>query len=239
MTRRTLYLARHGEADALGALTDRGREQCRLLGRRLAPLPIDVVWHSPLPRAADSAREIARCLPRVLVDEAPELIDHIPCVPAAAEMPSSWEPFFDGFGEEEDAVGRRIARSLTDRFARPHPDGARETHEVLITHAYPVAWMVRDALGAPPRSWMSLSGITNTALTVIEYTDDLPLVRCVDDRSHLPGPSAPADAMPSTPTDGTPTAPADGTPDGTTSAPTDGTPSAPAGERRAPEDGPR
>lgn len=202
MTRRTLYLARHGEADALGALTGRGREQCRLLGRRLAPLPIDAVWHSPLPRAADSAREIARCLPRVLVDEAPELIDHIPCIPAAEEMPSSWEPFFDGFGEDEDAAGRRIARSLTDRFARPNPAGARETHEVLITHAYPVAWMVRDALGAPPRSWMSLSGVTNTALTVIEYSDDLPLVRCVDDRSHLTASAASAEGTPDASTEG-------------------------------------
>lgn len=59
MTRRTLYLARHGEADALGTLTERGREQSRRLGRRLAEFPIDVIWHSPLPRAEASAGLVA------------------------------------------------------------------------------------------------------------------------------------------------------------------------------------
>lgn len=37
---------------------DTGREQARLLGQRLAHLPIDAVWHSPLPRAADSAQQL-------------------------------------------------------------------------------------------------------------------------------------------------------------------------------------
>lgn len=191
MTRRTLYLARHGEADALGVLTERGREQCRRLGRRLAQSPIDVVWHSPLPRAVDSAAVIARSLPRVLVDEAPELIDHIPHVPDLAGMTPTWAAFFDGFGAEEATAGERIARSLTERFARAHGAEARPTNEVLITHAYSVAWMVRDALAAPPESWRSLAGMANAALTVIEYDDGPPLVHFVGERSHLVDPAVP------------------------------------------------
>lgn len=187
MTRRTLYLARHGEADALGALTTQGREQCRRLGHRLADLPIDVVWHSPLPRAVDSATVIAESLPQVLFDEAPELIDHIPCVPDLRTMTPAWAAFFDGFEAEEAAAGERIAHRLTERFAGPHDPAARPTHEVLITHAYSVAWMVREALGAPPMSWMSLAGIANAALTIIEYDTGPPVVRCVGDRSHLVG----------------------------------------------------
>lgn len=46
---RYVYLARHGEADPFGEITDTGREQAALLGRRLAHLPIGAVWHSPLP----------------------------------------------------------------------------------------------------------------------------------------------------------------------------------------------
>ncbi|MGO1977465.1 histidine phosphatase family protein [Brachybacterium tyrofermentans] len=187
MTRRTLYLARHGEADALGTLTERGREQSRRLGRRLAEFPIDVIWHSPLPRAEASAGLVAESLPRVLVDEAPELIDHIPVVPEMTSLTPTWAAFFDGYGAEEAASGERIARSLTERFTRPNVVGARSTHEVLITHAYPVAWMVREALGAPPESWLSLAGMPNTGLTVLEYDEGPTVVQCVGDLSHLVG----------------------------------------------------
>ena len=58
MATRHLYVARHGSADAFGELKDAGRQQASLLGERLAGLPIDTVWHSPLPRAAASAREL-------------------------------------------------------------------------------------------------------------------------------------------------------------------------------------
>ena len=81
MGTRHLYVARHGEADAFGMLTDTGRRQAALLGERLAHLPVDAVWHSPLPRAVASAHELARHLPGVPVAEAAELVDHVPYVP--------------------------------------------------------------------------------------------------------------------------------------------------------------
>jgi serine/threonine-protein phosphatase PGAM5 len=64
MVTRRLYLARHGAADAFGELTETGLRQAQLLGRRLADTPIDVIWHSPLPRAAASAHAVATHLPR-------------------------------------------------------------------------------------------------------------------------------------------------------------------------------
>ncbi len=48
-------------------------------------------------------------------------------------------------------AGAARAEALVDRFARP---ADTETHEVLVTHAYPVAWLVRHALGAPPKRWL-------------------------------------------------------------------------------------
>lgn len=82
MATRHLYLARQGAAYAFGTLTDAGRQQAQLLGQRLAHIPMDVVWHSPLPRAAASAEQVAEQLPGVPVIEAPELVDHIPYVPS-------------------------------------------------------------------------------------------------------------------------------------------------------------
>ena len=193
MSTRYLYIARHGHADALGSLTDKGREQARLLGRRLAPLPIEAVWHSSLPRAVDSARELNIFLRgNVTVGEAPELIDHVPYVPSWEETPQAWAPFFDGYSEKEAAEGHAIAESLIDRFTTALTQSSAETtqrddvHEVLITHAYPIAWLVRAAMDAPPARWLGLNS-ANAALTVIEIRPKLPpTVIMFNDMGHLP-----------------------------------------------------
>ncbi len=187
---RRLYLARHGAADAFGELTDIGRRQAGLLGERLAGLPVDAVWHSPLPRAVASAHEIARHLPDVPVAEAAELADHVPYVPGAAETPASWAGFFDGYDDTEAASGRRLAEALVARFAKVPDPGTKGTrpdvNEVLVTHAYPIAWLVRHAMDAPPSRWLGLNS-ANTALTVIEYRRGLPpTIVMFNDMSHLP-----------------------------------------------------
>lgn len=188
MSVRTLYLARHGSADALGHLLEPGRDQCVRLGQRLSGVPLDAIWHSPLPRAADSAAIIAERFPTALLDEAVDLIDHVPYVPPADSRSPASAGFFDGFSQEEAAAGHACAQRLVRRFARAPGPGHRSTHELLVTHAYPVAWLIRDALRAPLQSWLSLTRIANAALTVIEYADgEFPTVLCVNDQSHLAG----------------------------------------------------
>ncbi|WP_411080771.1 histidine phosphatase family protein [Streptomyces sp. cmx-18-6] len=187
MATRCLYLVRHGSADPFGRLTDIGYQQAGLVGERLAGLPVDAVWHSMLPRAAASAQEIARHLPGVPVAEAAELIDHVPYLPDADEMPQAWAGFFDGFEEAEAEAGRRTAEALVARFARAPERTGPDVREVLVTHAYPIAWLVRDALGAPPTRWLGLDS-ANTGLTVIEYRAGLsPTLVMFNDMSHLPG----------------------------------------------------
>ncbi|NKE63554.1 histidine phosphatase family protein [Lentzea sp. PSKA42] len=181
MATRHLYVVRHGVADPFGELTEAGQRQVELLGRRLTSLPIDAVWHSPLARAVRSARILGEHLPGVAVREAAELVDHVPHVPE--EIPPAWAGFFDGYDAAEAAAGARIAEALIGRFAMP---ADVETHEVLVTHAYPVAWLVRDALGAPPARWLGLN-CGNTALTVIEHRAGLaPTLVLYNDMGHLP-----------------------------------------------------
>jgi serine/threonine-protein phosphatase PGAM5 len=186
MGTRHLYLARHGAADPFGELTDIGRRQAGLLGQRLARVPVSAVWHSPLPRAAASAHELARHLPNVPVAVAAELVDHVPYVPDPAETPPSWLGFFDGYDAAEAAEGHRLAEALVARFAAaPDPYGI-DAHEVLITHAYPIAWLLRHAIDAPPARWLGLDS-ANTALTVIEHRAGLPpTIVMFNDMSHLP-----------------------------------------------------
>jgi len=188
MTSRHLYIARHGEADPFGTLTDTGRQQATLLGKRLAHLPITAIWHSPLPRATATAHELAGHLRDASVEEAAELTDNIPYVPPVESMPPSWVGFFDGYDDAEASAGQRTAHALTDRFATAsHPAHAGpELHEMLVTHDYPIAWLVRDALEAPPARWLDLS-TANTALTVITYrTVGAPTIMMFNDMSHLP-----------------------------------------------------
>lgn len=184
---RTLYLVRHGEADALGNLTEVGALQSTAAGSRLAGLPVDAVWHSPLPRAAESARALAAQLPGAYLDEAAELVDHVPFVPDRSDIWPAWRGFFDGYDHEEAVTGHAAADALTARFAHPHGAGRQPTHEVLVTHAYPIAWLVRDALAAPHAQWMALSGVANASLTVLEFTDAAPpTVIIFNDQAHLP-----------------------------------------------------
>lgn len=178
MATRHLYVVRHGAADPFGELTEVGQRQAELLGDRLARLPIDAVWHSPLPRAVRSAAIIGTRLKDVPVREAAELIDHVPHVPD--DPLPAWA---DGYDAAEAAAGAKLAAALTARFACP---AETETHEVLVTHAYQVAWLVRHALDAPPARWLGLT-CGNTALTAIEFYDGAPpAVLLYNDMGHLP-----------------------------------------------------
>lgn len=174
-------MVRHGAASPFGELTATGREQAHFLGERLARSPITTVYHSPLPRATDTALILTEHLPHVTLSEADELIDHIPHVPE--HPPPAWAGFFDGFDVEEAAAGAKRAAALTARFARP---AEVETHELLVTHAYQVAWLVREALGAPPDRWLAMS-CGNASLTAIQYRNGTPpSLLLYNDMGHLP-----------------------------------------------------
>lgn len=189
MTTRHLYVARHGNADAFGEITDAGRRQAALLGRRFADVGVDAVWHSPLSRAEASAQEFAAQLsPDTPVAAALELIDHVPYVPTPEETPAAWKPLFDGYDPDLAQRERQTAEALIARFSgAPDPDRhQRDTHEVLITHAYQVGWLVRHALDAPAARWLGLNS-ANTGLTMIDYSPGLPPALIMfNDLSHLP-----------------------------------------------------
>jgi probable phosphoglycerate mutase len=187
---RYLYLVRHGEAlpDESGLSAD-GRHQAELLGRRLRDVPISVVHHGPLPRAAQTARLIAGQLdgPDMRVSDAAG--DYVPYVPAPGELPPEaaghLTGFLSHFGQEDRDQGRALAQEALDRFTGPVA-GERDRHELVVTHNFLVGWLVRDAYGAPPWRWLGINH-ANAALTVIRYAPDrLPAVLACNDMTHLP-----------------------------------------------------
>ncbi|NUO45543.1 MAG: histidine phosphatase family protein [Streptomyces sp.] len=187
---RYLYLVRHGEAlpDESG-LTEAGRRQAALLGRRLRGIPFTAVHHGPLPRAEQTARLIADQLQSVPLHASQVAGDYVPYLPEKDELPPESADFYlrflAGAGEEERAHGPALARQALDLFTGA-VTAEEDRHDLVVTHNFLVAWLVRDALHAPKWRWLGLNH-ANAALTVIRYAPGRPATLLVsNDMRHLP-----------------------------------------------------
>lgn len=179
---RYLYLARHAEAtpDETG-LTPSGREQARLLGERLrdANSTIDAVHHGPLPRAAETARIVAALLG--VEPAATEAAGDY--VPYRDDLPEAYRDFVGQF--DDDDQGAQLAHRAIELFTGPVA-GDTDLHELVVTHAFTVGWLLSHALDAPPWRWLTVDQ-GNAALTVIRYAPGrAPSVLVHNDTRHLP-----------------------------------------------------
>ncbi|MER5202601.1 histidine phosphatase family protein [Streptomyces sp. NPDC002825] len=187
---RYLYLARHGEAsEDESALTDRGRRQAVLLGERLRKAPLAAVHHGPLARAEQTAQLVRDQLDGVPLRMSPPAGDYIPYVPRREELPAQSADamlgFLARFPAREREEGPGLAAEAVARFTGP-VDGDQPRHELVVTHNFLVAWLVREALDAPKARWMGINH-ANAALTVIRYAPDrAPAVLFFNDTGHLP-----------------------------------------------------
>ncbi len=163
-----LYLVRHGEQlDAEhgmpdGPLSPRGRRQAELLAERLGGIPFDNAWHSPLQRATETAAIIAAKMPALKPEPSALLFDCIPSGPAP-ETPKVYDPFFGSVTEAEIEAGSAQMADAAAEFLRSHRE---DRHDLLITHNFVIAWLVREALGAPDWRWLSINQ-ANCGLTVL------------------------------------------------------------------------
>jgi len=183
-----LYLVRHGEQlDAEhgmpdGPLSPRGRRQAELLGERLGGVPFDHAWHSPLQRAAETAAIIASKMPALKPEPSALLFDCIPSGPAP-ETPKVYDPFFGSVTEAEIEAGSAQMADAAAEFLRSHRE---DRHDLLITHNFVIAWLVREALGAPEWRWLSITQ-GNCGLTVLTQKSGRPWSLFVhNDLAHLP-----------------------------------------------------
>ena len=188
MASRFLYLVRHGEATQDGSgLSDTGEEQARRTGERLKNLPVSRIHHSPLPRAAQTARLIAGWLPGVTVTESAVAGDYIPADLDPAGLPPSYGRLVSGYTAPERTAGAALAQAAIEQFAGAPEEGpAGGLHELIVTHSFLIGWFVRHALHAPDWRWLGLNH-QNCALTVILYRPGLPpSLVSFNDAAHLP-----------------------------------------------------
>ncbi|MGY0007990.1 histidine phosphatase family protein, partial [Micromonospora sp. I033] len=156
MPSRLLYLVRHAEQDrpedgADTGLSERGRRQATLLAERLRGTPFAAVHHGPARRTAETAKLVCAALPGVPVHEDDRAGDHLPHDTDPAGLPEAYANFLAGFTERERADGPRRTAEAVARFATAPTEG--DVRELIVTHNFLVAWLVRHALEAPERRW--------------------------------------------------------------------------------------
>lgn len=185
---RYLYLVRHGEQlDAEhglpdGPLSQRGKRQAELIAERLGGVPFTSAHTSPLQRAVETAQTMTSRMPSVVAESSALLMDCIPSGPSP-EMPTVFEPFFGGISEEEIQAGEAQMEDAVAEWLSPVPG---DSHELLITHNFVVAWFVREVFGASSWRWMGINQ-ANCGLTVIRVRSAKPAVLVThNDLGHLP-----------------------------------------------------
>ncbi|GAB4445429.1 MAG: histidine phosphatase family protein [Chloroflexi bacterium OHK40] len=198
-----LIIVRHGESEwnrihryqgQLDApLSELGLRQADALGQRLRNEQLDVIYTSPLQRAALTARAIAAFHPTVPLhtDEALLEIHHGEWQGKYAD--EIMEQYPQGLREWREHPTRsqmpggesfsNVLKRTLDFRERICADHAAQT--VLVsTHDVIVKILVADALGMNMdrinRIW-----VTNASISVIEYGNDLPYLVSLSEACHL------------------------------------------------------
>ncbi|MFN8566065.1 MAG: histidine phosphatase family protein [Kouleothrix sp.] len=198
-----LIIVRHGESEwnRIGRyqgqqdapLSELGVRQAEALGGRLQREPFDVIFTSPLQRAAQTAQAIAARHPEVQLLYEPALLEISHGAWEGLMAEEVIERYRDGLhewrwhptraqmpgGESFSNILKRVL-DFKDWLCQEYTG-----RNVLIsTHDVVVKILVADALGMNMdrinRIW-----VTNASISVIEYGDDLPYLISLSEACHL------------------------------------------------------
>ena len=196
----TLILVRHGESEgnARGVitgsldldLTDRGREQARLVGARLASEPVTAVYASTLRRASRTGAVIAEHH-SAEVQELAGLDEY--CYGEAqglawAEIAARYDLDASDWGrgvvpgEEGHPIFRQRVAEAVDELRARH----REDVAVIACHGGTIIQTLAHLFDLPAHA-SPRTRITNCSLTVIEHRGGRDEIAVVNDVCHLPG----------------------------------------------------
>lgn len=183
-----LYLVRHGEQQDAehglpdGPLSGRGTRQAQLIADRLSGVPFTGAWHSPLQRAAATAKIVTSSLPALESTPSALLFDCIPSGPTP-DMPAAFQSFFGRVTEAQIDAGKA---QMTDAVAEWMTPSIEDRHSLLITHNFVIGWFVREVFEAPAWRWMGTNQ-ANCGLTIIRVRSvKSPELVTHNDLAHLP-----------------------------------------------------
>ena len=202
----TLILARHGRttANATGVLAgrskgilldERGVEEARAAGERLADLPLAAIVTSPLERCRDTAREMSRCqnggsgTPKVTSERRLLECDYgswtgkelkvlakeplwatVQAHPSAVTFPD---------GESMAQMMARSVAAVRDWDARVEAEHGPDAVWLAVTHGDVIKAVLADALGMHLDLFQRI-GVDPASLSVVRYTPLRPFVLSVN-----------------------------------------------------------
>lgn len=181
-----VYLIRHGYYDrdttseddrTHSALNALGHRQARIVGARLAKLPVHFrsLVSSDFLRARETAAEMAKLMHMPVQEDS--LIHE--CTPTA-DRPD----WMKNHTAEEIALCDSNVNAAWRKYFTPTPDA--DTHDVLVCHGNVIRWFVSKAISLDTTHW-SRFDIGNCSITVIAVRPD-GVARLVtySDVGHIP-----------------------------------------------------
>lgn len=201
----TLILLRHGETEwnlegrwqgqAVNTeLTERGREQARIVARRLAAYPIQAIYSSDLKRAWETAQIVGRVLGLEPIPEPGLRESDIGAWTGLtwAEIAARWpeqvaamlagQDVRRGGGESYREMRRRLA-SVVERVVTRH---AGQT-VLLVSHGAALRMLITHALGADLAQMHRIAIGGNTAISVLQVQHGMLRLVSYNDTAHLDG----------------------------------------------------
>ena len=214
MATRNLYLIRHGEyhwseenPELNEHLTDKGREQARIVGKALAErLPwIDKIYTSNMHRAQETTEEILTMIPPVKVLRCSMLRECFPCL---YKLIHKKEEISKGISQDEIrsllwkdpefrtelnarcktelgyAPDDRGAQKSFNRFFRP--TRGKDRHEIIVAHGNLIRYLCCRVLNVLPDAWAGF-GTNNCGITVVKvFKSSSKCLWSYNDIGHLP-----------------------------------------------------
>jgi probable phosphoglycerate mutase len=197
----TLLLIRHGETGAVGNLlagsmpgwhlNPRGRQQVERLAGSLASRALKAVYTSPLERAVETARAIARChgVEPKAVKEIGELdvgewqgktFEELAARPdwkAYNALRSAVRP--PGGEWMIDCQARMVKEA--ERLVRRHPEGT----VAVVSHADPIRGLLAYYLGIPMDLMLRFE-LGTASVSAVQMSDGVPRVLCLNRTEEVP-----------------------------------------------------
>ncbi|MCH7735982.1 MAG: histidine phosphatase family protein [Chloroflexi bacterium] len=200
----TLLIVRHGETEwnAEGriqghtdiGLSEKGAEQARSLGGRLAGLPIDVAYTSDLRRSSETAKLALGDRDIVLI-ETPMLREYhkgafegMTLAEIKAQFPDEYPKYLVkdlGYAPEGGETTRDASARMKKIFNQIRSDHLNE-NVLVVSHGGVLRAAMASLLGMPLEgNWSFVFG--NCGLTMLDTHEDNAVLRLFNDTSHLNG----------------------------------------------------